>query len=142
MLPGDRGDRMELVSCVMATKDRPAFARQALRCFLRQTYSPAELIVVDDGKEPVEDVFSGVPGVRYLRLQDQTSTGNKLNLGIAFARGSVIQKLDDDDYYHPDFLAWSVNALGRSSSLIAAWDCFLVLLRGEPVLRFSGYGYA
>ena len=36
------------VSCVLATGNRPAFTRQAIRCFLRQTRDDSELIVVDD----------------------------------------------------------------------------------------------
>ncbi len=43
----------EFISCVMATCDRPAFFRQAIRYFQRQSYADAELIVVDDGAHPV-----------------------------------------------------------------------------------------
>jgi glycosyltransferase involved in cell wall biosynthesis len=133
---------LELVSCILATKDRPAFARQALRCFQRQTYPATELIVVDDGQEKVEEIFRDQPGVRYLRLEEPASLGRKLNLGIAQAAGDILQKLDDDDFYHPDFLHRAVSALGPSSRSVVAWGCFLVLLRGEERLRFSGPGWA
>src|SRR5947208_3775888 len=129
---------LELVSCILATKDRPAFARQALRCFQRQTYPATELVVVDDGQEKVEEIFRDQPRVRYLRMEKPTSLGRKLNLGIAQARGDILQKLDDDDFYHPDFLRHAVGALGPSSASIVAWGCFLVLLPGEDRLRFSG----
>ena len=42
-----------LVSCVMPTFDRRAFVPQAVRYFLRQDYPAKELIIVDDGPEPV-----------------------------------------------------------------------------------------
>ena len=37
-----------LVSCIMPTRGRPAFAQRAIDCFLRQTWEEKELIVVDD----------------------------------------------------------------------------------------------
>ena len=129
----------ELVSCVMATRNRRRFFRQAVRCFLRQTYRHSELIVVDDGEQPVAELCPPSPRVRYVRLPRLTPTGTKLNIGIKQARGTVIQKLDDDDYYHPDFLQLAVSRLpdkNRAHCLVG-WDCFLVLLAGEARVRFS-----
>ena len=42
----------------MVTRDRPAFFEQAMRCFQRQTYDQAELIVLDDGQQSVEHLPS------------------------------------------------------------------------------------
>jgi glycosyltransferase involved in cell wall biosynthesis len=132
------------VSCVMATAQRPRFVRQAIRCFLRQTHHNAELIVVDDGTPGVEDLCSGIRSVRYLRAPVGTSLGAKLNLGVEKAQGPIVQKIDDDDYYCPEFLECAVSSLeglepGRA---VVAWDCFLVLLAGERKIRFSGHGWA
>jgi glycosyltransferase involved in cell wall biosynthesis len=133
----------QLVSCVLATRDRRRFIPQALRCFLRQTYTNSELIVVDDGKESVADLCHGLPRVRHIQLYRSATTGTKLNIGIRRARGEVIQKLDDDDYYHPDFLKLAVARLPRRTSVrtLVAWDCFLILIAGEPYLRHSGHGW-
>ena len=133
----------ELVSCIMATGGRPHFLAQALRYFLRQTYRPAELIVVDDGPEPGTSICDGLPEVRYVRLPRSATTGAKLNIAIEHARGDLLQKWDDDDYYHPDFLQTAVShmpAHGRDRCL-AAWDCFLILIAGEGRLRYSGHGW-
>lgn len=134
----------ELVSCILPTRDRPQFFRQALRCFDRQSYPNRELVVVDDGRKPVGKWCEGQERVRYLRLERVTPLGTKLNLGIEQARGRVLVKLDDDDYYHPNFLATAVARLrqGKSNLQIVAWDCFLVLVVGERDLRFSGHGWA
>jgi glycosyltransferase involved in cell wall biosynthesis len=134
---------MELVSCLMATRNRPAFVAQALRCFTRQTYAAAELLLLDDGEESVAALCEGVARVRYVRFDRPITTGAKLNRGVELARGSLLQKLDDDDWYHPDFLRVAVEhvpAEGRDSSLVA-WDCFLMLLAGESGLRYSGHGW-
>lgn len=133
----------ELVSCVMATRDRGRFIPQALGCFAAQTHPFRELIVVDDGEDSVEALCRGVAGVKHLRLDRRTPTGRKLNLGFECAKASILQKLDDDDYYGPDFLATAAARIqaSRWRRAIAAWDCFLVHLAGSAELRFSGYGW-
>ena len=55
----------------------------------------------------------------------------------------IIQKLDDDDYYHPDFLRTAPARLPAQDRALclAAWDCFLILHPGERALRYSGHGW-
>jgi glycosyltransferase involved in cell wall biosynthesis len=127
----------------MATRDRRDFIPEALRCFSRQTYPESELVIVDDGREPVADLCEGIPRVRYVRLYRPSTTGTKLNIGIERARGEILQKLDDDDYYHPDFLKLAVSRLPSRTSArtLVAWDCFLILTAGETLLRHSGHGW-
>ena len=132
-----------LVSCVLVTRDRPDFFRQALRCFLEQDHPNKELVVVDDGEQPVGDLCSGVAGVTYVRLARPTPTGSKLNIGIDAARGDILQKLDDDDFYAPGFLSAATARLARARrpDPLVVWCCFAVLIAGEPRLYFSGHGW-
>lgn len=132
------------VTCVIPTGDRPQFLQQALQCFREQTYADRELIVVDDGAEPVERMVVGQPHTRYIRLRNRSPIGTKLNIGIEYARGSIIQKLDDDDYYGPDFLAAATQALPsvRRDKAVVAWCCYLALTLPDLTLRVSGHGWA
>jgi glycosyltransferase involved in cell wall biosynthesis len=132
-----------LVSCVLVTRDRPGFFRQALRCFAAQDHPNKELVVVDDGAEPVEALCKDLPGVSYLRAPAPTATGTKLNLGIEAARGDILQKLDDDDYYAPGFLSAAATRLARARrpDALVVWCCFAVLIAGDPRLYFSGHGW-
>ncbi|HLA64201.1 MAG TPA: glycosyltransferase family 2 protein [Rhodothermales bacterium] len=130
------------VSCILPTTDRPDFVAQALRCFQRQTYGSRELVVVDDGKEPVGHLLPDDPRVRYVRLDRPVTLGAKLNVGVEAARGALIQKLDDDDYYAPGFLAATVGALdGRAVGAVAACASFLVLLAETGEVRHAGSGW-
>jgi glycosyltransferase involved in cell wall biosynthesis len=135
----------ELISCILATANRERFIPQALACFAAQTYPHRELIVVDDGEVSVGALCRDAPGVKHIRLDRPTPTGTKLNLGMENASGSILQKIDDDDYYAPGFLATAVARIQGSPSPmgIAAWDCFLILLaRSErQTLYFSGNGW-
>jgi glycosyltransferase involved in cell wall biosynthesis len=132
-----------LISCVLVTRDRPGFFRQAVRCFAAQDHPRKELVVVDDGEAPVDALCDGVPGVTYLRLTRPTPTGSKLNLGIEIARGDILQKLDDDDYYAPGFLSAASARLARTRTpgALVVWCCFAVLIAGDPRLYFSGHGW-
>ncbi len=123
----------------MATRNRPAFFRVALACFLQQDLGDAELIVVDDGESRVEHSCAGLDRVRYIGLPGPTLLGAKLNIGIDAARADVLQKLDDDDYYGPQFLSTALAHCAGES--IVAWDCFLILRAGELQLRYSGHGW-
>ena len=103
-----------LVSVVLATRERPRFLPLALAGYRQQTYPHRELIVVDDGEQfPVAEAEVSAAGGRLLRVAPGTPLGSKLNTGIAAARGHLIQKMDDDDWYAPGFLAAMVAALAE-----------------------------
>jgi glycosyltransferase involved in cell wall biosynthesis len=127
----------------MPTANRREFVRQSLLSFRLQTWPAAELVVVDDGRDPVADLCSGCPNVTYVRLDRPVPSGTKLNIGIAQARGELIQKWDDDDYHGPEFLSTAAAHLQRAAAArpIVVWDCFLVLLVNEKGLRHSGCGW-
>lgn len=107
-----------LVSVVLTTRDRPHLLPVALRCFQHQTYTNRELVVVDDGLDHPANVSSLPPEVvRVVRVPPGTPLGVKLNYGVDAARGRLCMKMDDDDWYAPEYLATSVNAFLESERL-------------------------
>ena len=96
-------------------------------------------MIADGGHAPLEGIPED-PTIRHLRAAPDSSLGARLNLAAEQARGTIFQKLDDDDYYHPSFLERAVAAL-KGEHAIVAWDCFFVLIKGENGLRFSGHGW-
>jgi len=105
-----------LVSCIMPTAGRRAFVGQAIACFLRQDYSPVELVVVDDGADAVADLMPDDGRVRYLRLPDRRSVGAKRNLACQAAAGEIIVHWDDDDWSAPRRLHTQVEELLRQGA--------------------------
>jgi glycosyltransferase involved in cell wall biosynthesis len=133
-----------LVSCIIATGDRPALLAQAVRCFRRQGYPAKELVIVDDSAGgPAVDWSSPDERIVHVATAAPTVLGAKLNMAAASSSGSIIQKLDDDDYYHPEFLATLVGALRGSADprAVSGLDCFVVYLAGTGELRTSGHGW-
>ena len=95
-----------LVSCIMPTYNRRSFVPQAIRCFLRQDYPNLELIVVDDGIDPVRDCVPESESIRYFRLDKKMTVGAKRNFACGQAHGEYICHWDDDDWYP----SWRVRA--------------------------------
>jgi len=101
----------KLVSCIMPTCNRRRFVPQAIQYFLRQDYPNKELIILDDGSEPVHDLVPKADNIRYYRLEQKTTLGAKLNLACQYANGSIIANWDDHDWYAPWRLSYQVEAL-------------------------------
>lgn len=100
-----------LVSCIMPTYNRRSFVPQAIRNFLRQDYPNLELIVVDDGTDPVRDLVPESERIRYLRLDKKLTVGAKRNFACGQARGEYICHWDDDDWYPSSRVRAQVAAL-------------------------------
>lgn len=99
----------------MPTFNRRHLLPLAIECYLSQDWKEKELIVVDDGTDCVEDVFSAVPGCRYFRTEKFPKLGDKVNFACEQAQGEVIVTWDDDDWYAPNRISDQVNRLGDKS---------------------------
>jgi glycosyltransferase involved in cell wall biosynthesis len=112
----DANDTTPLVTCIMPTANRRAFVARAVEYFLRQTYGPRELLVLDDGDDAVADLMPADERVRYLRLQERMTVGAKRNLACEQARGEVIAHWDDDDWHAARRLEYQVTELLRTGA--------------------------
>lgn len=88
-----------LVSLIMPTCDRRSFIPQAVRCFQRQDYRNLELVIVDDGVDPISDRIPEDARIRYFRLDHKLTVGAKRNFACAQSRGEFVVHWDDDDWY-------------------------------------------
>lgn len=120
-------------SVVMPTFNRPALLKRALRSISKQTFSDYEVIVVDDHSEmPVsipDDI--GIENIRLIRHQVNSGAASAYNSGIATASGEFISILDDDDEYHPDFLAITARALHDHPEAEWCWSSIRVIDYGS-----------
>ena len=101
------------VSVVIPTRNRPDWLRLALSSALSQTYSPMEIIVIDDASEDSHayaDIEALDPRVRYVRNERPLGPSGARNLGIYLAKGDLVAFLDDDDEWLPEKLEKQVEA--------------------------------
>jgi hypothetical protein len=94
------------VSVVLATK-RPHQLEHALRQVAKQRGADVEVVVAAHGFEADPGLVREHVGDRFvLRSFDEpTYFGDVLNGGVAAASGELVLKMDDDDWYGPDFVA-------------------------------------
>ncbi|MFP4228402.1 MAG: glycosyltransferase family A protein [Salinivenus sp.] len=96
------------VSCLLVTADRPRLIQRALRSYQRQTYDALELVVLDNGEEPVKDIVEAfdLPGTVRYRYRERTPDlwiGGLRNEALDMATGEfVVPQWDDDDWSHPE----------------------------------------
>ncbi|HEX8129156.1 MAG TPA: glycosyltransferase [Pyrinomonadaceae bacterium] len=109
----------------MPTADRREFVAQAIRYFLRQDYDAKELIIVDDGREAVDDLVPPDGCVRYIRLTEKLPVGAKRNLACEAARGEIIAHWDDDDWHAPHRLRVQVESLRRAGAELCGINTLL-----------------
>lgn len=101
---------MKLISAVMPTRGRQELARQAVDCWLRQTYRSRELVILDDADDrSFPNGISG-QGIVYHLNQQPRNIGQKRNAVNALAAGEIIIHWDSDDWSAPgriaDQLSW------------------------------------
>ena len=125
-----------LVSCIMPTADRRAYVPQAIRYFLRQDYPNRELIVLDDGRDRIEDLIPPDPRVRYVALEHRLVLGEKRNLACELARGAIVVHWDDDDWIAPDRLSYQVSELEKHEADVCGTrrELYYDVVRGQAWL--------
>ena len=117
-------DNIPLVSCIMPTTDREKFIPLAISYFLRQDYANKELIIIDDGKYPIEVLIPACPQINYIRLLQKNTIGAKRNHACQIANGEFIIHLDDDDWYAPDWISKQMNILQRGIDICGLSQLF------------------
>ncbi len=115
---------MPLVSVIIPTYNRPEYLREAIACVLAQTYSPVEVIVSDDAsaESPADLVASfGDPRVRLRRNAQNLGIARNAMAAFQEAKGEWVASLNDDDLWHPEFLATLMPPLIAQPELVMAF---------------------
>ncbi|MET0660065.1 MAG: glycosyltransferase [Steroidobacteraceae bacterium] len=117
-----------LVSVIIPAYNASATLDETLHSARAQTYSPLEIVVVDDGSTDataaVASRHAACDGrVRVLR-RDHRGHAAARNTAIAAARGTLIAPLDADDLWRPRKIELQVAALqtgGQRVGLVYTW---------------------
>lgn len=119
-----------LVSCMMMTGFDPKripFAIAAVTSFIRQTWSPRELVIINQSKglphefslmDKVKEKVSGKVKIREQLVLRPPTLGELRNIGLEAAEGSWLLSWDDDDWHHEDRIAWMMALRGKSQVVI------------------------
>ncbi|OYY94854.1 MAG: hypothetical protein B7Y41_04665 [Hydrogenophilales bacterium 28-61-23] len=112
---------MDAVSVIIPTQNRPALLDEAIQSLMSQTLPPAEVIVVDDGSNPVVDPVALEakfgPSVRVLRNEIPRGLAYSRNMGVEYANSEYVTHLDDDDLLAPSALREAYEVLKKNPNL-------------------------
>jgi glycosyltransferase involved in cell wall biosynthesis len=129
-----------LVSCIMPTANRPQFVPGAVACFLGQDYAARELIVLDNGAAPIEDLLPVDPRIRYLRADPGGKLGALRNAACEAAKGEIIVHWDDDDWYPPNRISRQVACLtGTGADLCGSSQIHFIDTDGQRAWTYRSH---
>lgn len=112
------------VAVIIRTKDRPVLLERALRSIGAQTFRDLEVVIIDDGGEPgpVDALLDTRPDdqhatIKVIHHHEPRGRSAALNAGLAATSAPLIAVHDDDDSWHPTFLARCVDVLAGDHSV-------------------------
>lgn len=104
------------ISVIVPTCDRPrSFVLDAIESVIAQTLKPSEILLIDNGTQPVERDF--LPnGIHVFHVQPKVGVSRARNFGAAMAKGQYLAFLDDDDLWDTAFLEECLKVLQSSKT--------------------------
>jgi hypothetical protein len=131
-----------MISVLLPTYARPEFLAEAIECFLRQTYTNSELVVLNDWRG--HTVHFDHPRVRVFNNDspERKSLGAVRNWLCDRAKGDIVCDWDDDDLYLPDHLerVVAIMPLYRSGKIAKQrWQWKWTV--GDRLFRITPAGY-
>lgn len=132
------------VTAVIVSK-RPHCLPRVIEMLRAQTFRPERVIFVCHSPlfQPgrVERAFEGIFDCRVLRLPAEgTFLADGLNLAREHVQTPLVAKIDDDDYYGPDYLRDSVLAFTYSDATVVGKNSHFCHMESSDqcLLRFPG----
>lgn len=114
---------MDLITCVITTYNRSTdILHRAIKSVVNQTYSPIELVVVNDFPEDLvlaSQIRSMLQSyteiaIHYIEHSQNMGACQARNTAIQFAHGKYIAFLDDDDEWLPEKLEMQYSLIENS----------------------------
>jgi glycosyltransferase involved in cell wall biosynthesis len=101
-------------SAIIPTYNGARWLAQSINSVLRQTYPPAEIIVVNDGSsDETADVLAAFKSRIHCITREHGGIGATRNSGIAASSGAYVAFLDHDDLWQPEKLERQAHYLAR-----------------------------
>ena len=108
-----------LVSCLCVTLGRPRFLERAIMCFRAQRYPEKELVIIYESfDQPTKDVLDLIDDPNIVKIEAPDDPGVTLgslrNMAVSKCSGEYFCQWDDDDYSHPDRIAFQMSVIEQS----------------------------
>jgi len=121
------------VAVIIAAKDAGRTLEPALQSIARQTYQPAEVVIVDDGSEPPLTLPPVLSRAQLLRTDVTQGPGAARNLALSRVSSPLVAVQDADDVSHPRRLESLAEGLTASPDLVALGTQAVMFQPGKRV---------
>lgn len=127
---------LPFVSVIVPTHKRAVLLERALRSIRAQKADvPFEIIVVSDAIDPSTDAVCAAEltsSDTYVRRSGFAGPSASRNLALSLVRGAYVLFLDDDDAWHPEFLARLLEQEPVRQNLPVYFNCSVAQERRLP----------
>jgi lipopolysaccharide biosynthesis protein/glycosyltransferase involved in cell wall biosynthesis len=114
-----------VVSIIVRTCNRPKLLKKALKSIVDQTWKKIEVVVVNDGREPLDEIISdlcsSLEKINIIEHKSPQGRSMAANTGLENATGDYICFLDDDDLLLPAHIESLVDTLEQDRSIDVAY---------------------
>lgn len=120
------------ISFVCSVRNGFRHIKRCVKSVLNQAYSDIELVLVDDHSDDstwslIEEIAKQDERVRAIKNYGREGLTYALNMGLDFARGEYIARIDVDDFAHADRAQKQLQAIEWTSGAVMATSCFRVI---------------
>jgi len=123
---------------VITCTNRPEFLENVLSNYVQQDCPAKELIIVAHGIDHSVDLYKnsvqGYDAVTLIALPMELTLGACLNHAVDLAKYNIIAKFDDDDYYAPAYLSYSIRAFDCTAADVIGKCATYVYFRTSRIL--------
>ncbi len=127
-----------LVSIIIPTYNGRKYLREAIASAVEQTWSPLQVIVVDDGStDDSAEIARSFEGVAVIQKANG-GVASARNVGIGAANGDYLAFLDHDDVQHPQKTARQMRVLTQTPTAGFALCHKRYVIEGEAPKWFRG----
>jgi glycosyltransferase involved in cell wall biosynthesis len=136
-----------LVSVITVVFNGASHLRRAIDSVVSQSYRPIEYIVIDaESTDGTVEILRALDAcIDYWISEPDAGIYDAMNKGIRYATGGIIGILNSDDWYEPDAVKWSVEALQGgvagysygSAYMVDATGTWVGIARPVPLVQFA-----
>lgn len=123
---------------VVTCTNKPSFLGTMFENYKRQRWGNKEwIIVVNSDRADLsryKQMAAKLKQVRVYRLSARFTLGACLNFASALAKHSYIAKLDDDEYYAPNYLLDMMRVFQKSGADVVGKRAYFIHLSGKRML--------
>lgn len=115
---------------IITPTNKPIYIDNILNNFINSRYLYKELIIILNNNNMNIDYYKikteWLKHISIFQLDERNTLGDCLNYGIAQARYDYITKMDDDDYYGPNYLIDLMNVFKYTDAeVVGKLSCFI-----------------